>query len=170
MAVYNALGELLPEDPWLLFRLRGRDQQGLLRSLRTQRNRSENGHSAAAKNETRRNGDNGFYRAAAAVEEEISPLDDQIAGFWGSGKAQHDFRPHILPPTVELALLRRLGPPPLGAAAASTYEDLTTLYRRISQAALDLAYATDNTSENSENGVDNGAEGAAENNGEKDES
>jgi hypothetical protein len=100
------------------------------------------------------------------VEEEISPLDNQIAGFWGSGKAQHDFRPHILPPTVELALLRRLGPPPLGAAAAGTYEDLTTLYRRISQAALDLAYATDN----SENGVDNNSEGATENSGENGES
>jgi uncharacterized Zn finger protein len=153
MALYAALGELLPEDPWLLFRLRGRDQQGLLRSLRTHRNRAENSQPslAQAKTENRRNGDTGFYRATAAVEEEIQPLGDQIAGFWGSGKAQQDFRPHILSPTVELALLRRLGPPPLGASAVSTYEALTTLYRRISQAALDLAYAADNP-ENGENG------------------
>lgn len=153
VAVYAALGELLPEDPWLLFRLRGRDQQGLLRSLRTQRNRTENSQSAypPAKTDSRRNGDTGFYRATAAVEEEIPPLENQIAGFWGSAKAQHDFRPHILSSAVELALLRRLGPPPLGTAAVSTYEALTTLYRRISQAALDLAYAADST-ENGENG------------------
>lgn len=150
MAVYAALGELLPEDPWLLFRLRGRDQQGLLRSLRTQRNRTESTQPAytAAKTDSRRSGDTGFYRATAAVEEEIQPLGDQIAGFWGSAKAQQDFRPHILSPAVELALLRRLGPPPLGAAAVSTYEALTTLYRRISQAALDLAYSADNVESN----------------------
>jgi uncharacterized Zn finger protein len=152
MAVYAALGELLPEDPWLLFRLRGRDQQSLLRNLRTQRNRSEMSQpTLQSKQESRRNGETGFYRASAAVEEEIPLLEEQISSFWGSGKAQQDFRPHILPPTVELALLRRLGPPPLGDASSSTYDALITLYRRISQAALDLAYSTEN-SENGENG------------------
>lgn len=146
-AVYAALGELLPEDPWLLFRLRGRDQQGLLRSLRTQRSRTESNQptSPLARTENRRSGDTGFYRATAAVEEEIPPLDQQVTNFWGSAKAQQDFRPHILSPAVELALLRRLGPPPLGEDATSTYETLTKLYRRISQAALDLAYASDST-------------------------
>jgi uncharacterized Zn finger protein len=153
VAVYAALGELLPEDPWLLFRLRGRDQQGLLRSLRTQRSRAESNQAAHATDQRagRRNGDTGFYRATAAVEEEIPPLENQIASFWGSGKAQQDFRPHILSPAVELALLRRLGPPPLGAEAMHTYDELTTLYRRISQAALDMAYAVDH-SENGESG------------------
>ena len=152
--VYAALGELLPEDPWLLFRLRGHDQQGLLRNLRTQRSRNEGNPAAygASKSDSRRNGEGGFYRATAAVEEEIQPLDGQIANFWGSGKAQQDFRPHILPPTVELALLRRLGPPPLGTDSFSTYEALTTLYRRISQAALDLAFAADNAEATIEGG------------------
>jgi uncharacterized Zn finger protein len=153
IAVYAALGEVLPEDPWLLFRLRGRDQQGLLRNLRTQRNRAENSPNtpSSEKREARRNDESGFYRATAAVEEEIPPLEDQVEGFWGSGKAQQDFRPHILSPSVELALLRRLGPPPLGAEAMHTYDALTMLYRRISQAALDLAYAVDKP-ENGENG------------------
>ena len=150
--VYTALGELLPEDPWLLFRLRGRDQQGLLRSLRTQRSRTENQSTSLvhAQPESRR-GESGFYRATAPAEEEIPSLSDQLDSFWGSGKAQQDFRPHIIPQTIELVLLRRLGPPPLGADAISTYDALTTLYRRISQSALDLAYAVD-TSEHAENG------------------
>src|SRR5690606_22993674 len=107
---YAALGELLPEDPWLLFRLRGRDQQGLLRSLRAQRSRTEKSPTAfmPAKTEERRSSATGFYRATAAVEEEIPPLSEQIEGFWGSAKAQQDFRPHILSPAVELSLLRRL--------------------------------------------------------------
>jgi uncharacterized Zn finger protein len=152
--VYTALGELLPEDPWLLFRLRGRDQQGLLRLLRSQRSHSEDGRATSepTKMGKRRSSDTGFYRATAAMEEEIPPLSEQVEGFWGSAKAQRDFRPHILTPAVELALLRRLGPPALGSGASSTYEALTMLYRRISQAALDLAYATDTVDNSSENG------------------
>lgn len=143
--VYAALGELLPEDPWLLFRLRGRDQQELLRSLRTQRSRTESSPSAfaLAKTENRRSSGTGFYRASAAAEEEIPLLSDQMEEFWGSAKAQQDFRPQIISPTVELSLLRRLGPPPVGSAAIDTYEALTLLYRRMSRKALDLAYSTD---------------------------
>jgi uncharacterized Zn finger protein len=151
MAVYAALGELLPEDPWLLFRLRGRDQQGLLSDLRNQRNRAESGPPSVLSThaESHRTGKTGFYRATATaeatVEEEIPALGDHLDNFWGGAKVQQDFRPHILPQSVDLALLRRLGPPPLenAAVALSTYEALTTLYRRISQAALDLAYAVD---------------------------
>jgi len=141
--VYRSLGDLLAEDPWLLFRLRGRDQQGLLRGLRTQRSR-ENG--AASARPARHNGrDTGFYRAAGAAThaEEIPALDDHVENFWGSGKAQTDFRPQIFLPTVELALLRRLGPPPLGGADSDIYDDLAALYRRISQHAFTVAYAAD---------------------------
>ena len=58
--VYRNLGELLAEDPWLLFRLRGRDQQGLLRGLRTQRSRENGAASARPARQTSR--DTGFYR------------------------------------------------------------------------------------------------------------
>lgn len=144
-AVYAALGELLPEDPWLLFRLRGRDQQGLLRSLRTQRSRAGDapGTPSAFAGQEGRRGDTGFYRAGAAVDEDIPALETQMENYWGSAKDYQDYRPHLLPPTVELALLRRLGPPPLGVASEITYEALTTLYRRISQTALDVAFAVD---------------------------
>ena len=158
---------MLPEDPWLLFRLRGRDQQGLLRNLRTQRSRSDNGHLNTPQNkgEGRRSGETGFYRATAAVEEEIPPLEAQITNFWGSGKAQQDFRPHILAPTVELALLRRLGLPPLGSASSSTYDALSALYRRISHAALDLAYAGDGSESDASQGNENGHHNNGHSNG-----
>jgi uncharacterized Zn finger protein len=144
-AVYAALGEMLPEDPWLLFRLRGRDQQGLLRNLRTQRNRAvePTGALSAFAGTEGRKGETGFYRAGAAVDEDIPSLEAQMENFWGSAKAHQDYRPHLVASTAELALLRRLGPPPLGAASASTYEALSTLYRRISRSALDVAFAVD---------------------------
>ncbi len=146
-AVYAALGEMLPEDPWLLFRLRGRDQQGLLRNLRTQRNRAVEaaGTLSALAGAHGRKGETGFYRAGAALDEDIPTLDAQTENFWGSAKAQQSYRPHLVAPAVELALLRRLGPPPLGAASESTYEALTTLYRRISRSAMDVAFSTDAT-------------------------
>lgn len=154
-AVYAGLGDLLIDDPWLLFRLRGRDQQGLLRGLRTQRSRSDGSTRAShlAQPQGQRNGDVGFYRAAnmqdaTADENGVASLESQIDQYWGSIKSLEDFRPHIMLPTVELVLLRRLGPPPLGDAGADTYEQLAALYRRISRLAYDFAYA----SQSEENG------------------
>lgn len=155
-AVFLALGEMLADDPWLIFRLRGRDQQIILRGLRTQRARTgeiTTGTPALGKTSERAAG-SGFYRAAstAAHDEEIPPLEQQIEGFWGSGKILGDFRPHIVPAPVELALLRRLGPPPTAAAGSDTYERLVQIYRRISQEALTLAYAADAENGGHENG------------------
>jgi uncharacterized Zn finger protein len=146
-AAYLALGDMLAEDPWLLFRLRGRDQQSILRGLRTQRARSgEATRSApAAKPAERRPPESGFYRTSAVTtsEEALQPLEQQMDAYWGSAKALEDFRPSLTPPAVELALLRRLGPPPMGAVGGETYERLAALYRRISQATMTLAYAAD---------------------------
>jgi hypothetical protein len=57
----------------------------------------------------------------------------------------------------------------LGSSAVSTYEALTTLYRRISQSALDLAYATDNTESNIESSSESNSENNNESNSENGE-
>ncbi len=145
--VYRSLGDLLSEDPWLLFRMRGRAQHGLRRGLRAPRSRDNGGTAAGNQLGTARRAgsDAGFYRAAGAATgaADIPALADQVDGFWGSAKAQADFRPQIVPPTIELALLRRLGPPPVGSADGDIYDDLAALYRRISQTAFTVAYAAD---------------------------
>lgn len=160
-AVYLALGEMLADDPWLLFRLRGRDQQTILRGLRAQRARTGEGTSttsAPAKNGERSGSAGGFYRAAqvTADDEALLPLDQQVESFWGNAKALGDFRPHIVSAPVELALLRRLGPPPTTSAGSDTYERLVQLYRRISREAMTLAYAS---------GPENGSPDAGDANG-----
>lgn len=148
-AVLSALGEMLPEDPWLLFRLRGRDQQGLLRSLRA---RNDDRPAANGGNgELRRSG---FYRSGNAPVEPTADLNQELDGFWGNTKSLEDFRPHIVAPLVELALLRRLGVPPVDGAGDDTYDEMATLYRRISQETLNLAYALDTP----ENGNGDGAD------------
>lgn len=138
-AVLAALGELLPEDPWLLFRLRGRDQQGLLRSLHART--SDHGVLPLAAPDARRGG---FYRAGNGPSQSGADLNEEVDHFWGNTKALEDFRPHVVAPAVELALLRRLGVPPLDGAGLETYDELAALYRRISQETVNLAYAVDN--------------------------
>jgi uncharacterized Zn finger protein len=143
-AVYLALGDMLADDPWLLFRLRGRDQRSVLRGLRTQRTR----HTAPV--QTPQPNDRGahaaaFYRTSSvhAATEAIPSLESQVAQFWGGAKTVESFRPHVAPPPVELALLRRLGAPALGIAGEDLYNRLAALYRHISEQALDVAFATD---------------------------
>lgn len=141
-AVLAALGELLPEDPWLLFRLRGRDQQALLTALQAQRARpTDSGPSQLAKPDARRAG---FYRAGSGPAAPGLDLNQEIDAYWGNTKALEDFRPHLHAPAVELVLLRRLGVPPLEGAGAEFYDELAALYRRIRQDTLNLAYAADN--------------------------
>ncbi len=156
-AAYVALGDMVADDPWLLFRLRGRDQQAILRGLRAQRARTGEtmtGGSALDREGSRATSNSGFYRAASVTssDDEIQPLDQQIDTFWGNAKALGDFRPHIVPAPVELALLRRLGPPPTTAAGNDTYERLVEIYRRISREAMTLAYAFDPENGNHDNG------------------
>lgn len=141
-AALAALGELLPEDPWLLFRLRGRDQQALLHALQAQRVRpTESGPSQLAKPDARRSG---FYRAGSGAAESSPDLRQELDSYWGNSKALEDFRPHLFVPPVELVLLRRLGVPPLEGAGVEVYDQLAALYRRIRQETLNLAYAGDN--------------------------
>ncbi len=97
-AVYYLLGEQFDHDPFLIFTLRGRTREQIIEALRKRR--------VAAVRETKNEED---------VPIEIAPaaplLNDQIAGFWGS-ESFNWIAPQITAPTVDNAVLRRLGSPP----------------------------------------------------------
>ena len=138
LATYVAVGEMLNDDPWLLFRLRGRDRQQILRGLRIRRNRLTNvgGETAGADagaNVYRTDGDSGT--APSAPE-----LAGQLDNFWGSTRAQLSFQHHIARPTIELALLRRLGPAPFDSRF-DAFDTLAAVYRRVTDAGYALAFA-----------------------------
>lgn len=154
IAAYRALGEMLVDDPWLLLRLRGRDQQQVLRSLRLRRERSGNGPAApshtppglsarAPLRSPATPGDGSLSEDAPSAADSPEALEASLAGFWGSARAQQAFRPFIVTPAVELALLRRLGAPPFTGADSDSYDTLAEIYRQVSRAALGLAYAAD---------------------------
>lgn len=76
-------------------------------------------------------------------EPQTSPLAAEIDTYWGNRALMRQFHHHIAPPTVELSLLRRLGPISASDDSMIVYEQLVALYRRITEEALALAYASD---------------------------
>lgn len=124
-ATHYLLGDRFDEDPFLLFRLRGRSQEQVLAGLRQRR-----------------------AGLAAADEdlddepEESPPLEEAMDRFWTSGEALDDFPLLMKPPAIPLPLLKRLGNPAfLGDESIETL--LAGAYEAISQTALVVAFAED---------------------------
>ena len=129
-AAHYILGEQIDEDPFLLFRLRGRTEEQVLSALRSRRS---NGR-----------GDNEVENVAA---ESAPPLDADLEHFWrlggasGSPAAAAPIAIAIKPPAAPLPLLKRLGQP---AFLDENIEGvLGPAYRAMQQAALAAAFEED---------------------------
>lgn len=120
-AVYFLLGEAFDNDPFMLFRLRGRTQEQILNGLRECRaNMDEE--------------DEEFDGLAAihTVDTASTTLPNDVNEFWGLGQSLDDFQVQPCAPEVHLGLLQRLGEPSfiptnilLGSSLASTYQAVT---------------------------------------------
>ncbi len=141
LATYLALGEMLSEDPWLLFRLRGRDRDHVLRDLRVRRSRSAAPGAAPQPRPTLAEEPVAYRLQGDTGEHEETPLAAQIEHYWGRSKRVTEFHHHIAPPLIELALLRRLGPLPYSTESLDAQDELAELYRRVTRSGLALAYA-----------------------------
>jgi uncharacterized Zn finger protein len=120
-AAHYILGERFDDDPFLIFRLRGRTQDEVMSALRE-----------------RRAGEDAF------VEEEeepeiIIPLDESVSTFFELGAPLDDFSVSIQQPAIKMPLLKRLGDasfvPRPGIEAL-----LQGAYAKISQKAVEVAY------------------------------
>ena len=154
-AVYWQLGELLAEDPWLLLRLRGRERQQVLGGIHERRNVGAEPPPApqttlAQVAETQMGA---FYTpspAAPAGEDDTPALEDQINDFWGRRKVLEDIHHHLARPLVELALLRRLGPPTPTPDGQDAYGQLQAVYRRVTDRVWALAFEPETEEANAE--------------------
>ncbi len=137
-AALYAVGQTLDEDPWALFRLRGRNRQQVLQSLRRARSAGAAPLSSPTESHSEKEPSNfkGLGHDAAGP-----PLSSLIDEFWGKGRKLDRLHHTIAPPQVRLALLRRLGPPPFEHDSLEVYDALARIYEAVSQAALDLAFA-----------------------------
>jgi uncharacterized Zn finger protein len=152
LATYVALGEMLSDDPWLLFRLRGRDRQQILAGLRERRSRSATGGRTTVPTvaQTSVAEEPAIYRAETPAETVPAAEADLAAAlehFWGSAKPLQEFHHYVGAPAIELVALRRLGPPPFSQDSDRVYDGLAAIYRQITEAALTVAYAEENDDE-----------------------
>mgnify|MGYP002641341815 CR=1 FL=1 len=121
-AAHYILGERFDEDPFLIFRLRGRTQEDVMAALRE-----------------RRAGDFEFGEEEVEEPEIIIPLEEQIDQFWNFSIPLDGFSVSIRPPTIDMPLLKRLGEasfvPKPGIESL-----LKNAYQRISEMAIEIAY------------------------------
>ncbi|MBK6433342.1 SWIM zinc finger family protein [Candidatus Amarolinea dominans] len=138
-AVFYLLGERFDQDPFLIFRLRGRTREEILGALRAGRQgygAERQGYGAAA-----------AIGAAAEKLTDGRPLEELIPTFWQEGAPLEHFTVSIAAPEVGAVLLKRLGAPPLGQDATEVSATLTRTYAIVTSQALDLAFGDEEEDE-----------------------
>jgi len=124
-AVYYLLAEQFDEDPFLIFKLRGKNKEQLIHELRE-----------------KRAGAGAFEETAAAEEIELgvalstTPLEECLGTFWQAGPELSSFSANPALPEVEFAVLKRLGKSPFAVRNKNVSILLEKVYATVSRAAL----------------------------------
>ena len=123
-AVHYILGEQFDEDPFLLFRLRGRTQEQVMEAL--------SGRRAA--------GDSWQQEDEDKVEV-ATRLEESVNNFWDVDPLLGDLKLSIKPPITPCPVLKRLGQP--GFLEEDILALLGSTYQAISQAAITSTFGED---------------------------
>ena len=122
-ATHYILGERFDEDPFLLFRLRGRTQEQILQGLRQ-----------------RRAGQDLPQEEEEDAPEIVIPLEETLAHFWEAGQSLEALAVAVRPAVIEMPLLKRLGEAAF-IPAPGLQSILGPAFQKISGAAQALAYS-----------------------------
>jgi len=133
-AVYYLLGERFDEDPFLLFRLRGRDKEAIVADLRRRR-------AAAAAKDTAGAGSPLTEMPAAELAMAVPGLESAVDDYWALGAGVEDLAFEVAPPEVEMALLKRLGLPSFGLDDEMLRVQLGRVYEGVARHAVEVAFA-----------------------------
>ena len=101
-AVYYILAERFDEDPFLIFKLRGRSKEEIIQTLRSKRAETLPLEASPASTTEQ-----------AGKTEDAPMLAENLSTFWLAGEALATFTVRPVAPAVEKALLKRLGAAPL---------------------------------------------------------
>jgi uncharacterized Zn finger protein len=121
-ATHYILGERFDEDPFLIFRLRGRTQEQVMQALRQRR--------AGSKDTVEEE----MEEAEAAI-----PLEESLSNFWDLGAPVEGFSVSIRPPAIEMPLLKRLGEANF-VPEPGIQSWLSTAYQAVSRKAIQTAF------------------------------
>jgi uncharacterized Zn finger protein len=127
-AVFYLLAERFDEDPFLLFKLRGRSQEALLADIKQKRLATlptEQPQSLTP-----------VQNADSLPDAPPLLLEDSLENFWQCAEPLESFSisPHT--PTVEQAILKRLGPAPYNIGSRNLSALLARIYTQVEEAAL----------------------------------
>ncbi|MCI0694324.1 SWIM zinc finger family protein [candidate division KSB1 bacterium] len=131
-AVYYLLAEQFDDDPFLIFKLRGKSKEQLINELRE-----------------KRAGADAFEEATGAEETELgvafstAPLEECLETFWEAGAELAAFSANPALPEVEFAVLKRLGKSPFTIKNKNVSVLLEKAYETVSRAALAKAIGDD---------------------------
>jgi len=128
-AVLMLLGDMLDEDPFILFLLRGRTREQLMAELRTSRSMLGAGGEAV--------GPLGRTSLGGVALEE--PLQSCVDRYWSMGKEVEGLQIRVRPPEVDLEVIKLLGVPSF-VSEEGLLQRMARVYRAVSQRALDVAY------------------------------
>ena len=127
-AVYYLLAERFDDDPFLIFKLRGRTKEEIVGSLRRWRVpdvgvSAEDGAGARAV-------------SPATSDESAKPLESCLDCFWEAGDSLDSFSANPAPPLIEAAILKRLGDAPFSVGKDNISALLVKAYEMAGRRAL----------------------------------
>ena len=125
-AVYFILAEQFDEDPFLIFKLRGRTKEQLIALLREKRASLTPQHLVVADTTS----------ADKTAPAEPLHLQDMLPTFWQAGSGLEQFTVRPRPPEVEKAMLKRLGNAPFMAGKENLSHALGHIYDVVQVAIL----------------------------------
>jgi uncharacterized Zn finger protein len=142
-ATHYILGDRFDDDPFLLFRMRGRTQEEILEALRQRR--SEAGS------------EDPVVEAEVIETETVTPLEETLDHFWETVDSLDNFPLTIRLASVDMALFKRLGEPAF-MGGESLQGLLKPIYDVFTRSALRAAYTEEEPSE-SNNGANHNGNG-----------
>lgn len=127
-AVYYLLAERFDEDPFLIFKLRGRTKEEITKTLREKRTEVQPEAAAESEGESPPRG------------EPVPSFSGSPEEFWLAGKALDSFVVDPVPPEVENPILKRLGKAPFSIGNKNLNLLLAKAYAITEKAALKKAF------------------------------
>ncbi len=124
-AVYYLLAERFDEDPFLIFKLRGRTKEDIIVALREKRATTlPKEDRATSTGPALKSGDEG------------TPLEECLDTFWLAGEILDHFTVNPSPPKVDIAILKTLGEAPFSIGKHNIASLLEKTYHMVTDAAL----------------------------------